>query len=252
MHCVSTPSLLAKPGQIAMIWVPGHEEMPVGIVNRDRQSLLIGVAAVGDGTNALHAMKEGDLVGFRGPYGNGYTPPKKGQTIALVAGGYGMVPLSYLAQEARKMNCRIHLYLGARNKDELLFAGWMKKIGVVLHIATDDGSEGYKGLLPDLFNQEIDGLKPDRVYVTGPEIMEYKVAQICWTKKIRFEVSVEKYFKCAIGVCGQCCVDPTGDRMCVEGPVVDGERLKKITEFGKYTRMPSGAIKRYSWVLSTK
>lgn len=245
--CVSTHSLRGKPGQVAMVWIPGHEEIPLGIIHRNEHDLLIAVAAVGEGTEALHAMKKGNLVGFRGPYGKPYTPPKKGQTIALVAGGYGMAPLSYLAQEAKKNGVAVHLFAGARNKEELLYAKWMKDIGVVAHIATDDGSDGYKGFVPSLFNKEIGGLHPDRVYVTGPEIMEYKIAQTCWAKKIPFEVSLERYFKCAIGICGMCCVDPTGDRMCVEGPVVDGEKLKEITEFGKYYRTPSGAVRPFPW-----
>lgn len=230
-----------------MFWIPGFEEIPLGIIHRDGETLEIAVATVGDGTQAMHAMNEGDLVGFRGPYGKPYTVAQKGQTIVLVAGGYGMVPLSFMAQESLKAGATVHLFFGARNKDELLYASWMEKLGVVMHLSTDDGSVGYKGFVPDLFNQDIDAVKPDRVHVTGPEIMEYKIAQTCWEKKIPFEVSLEKYFKCAIGVCGQCCVDPTGDRMCVEGPVIDGEKLKQITEFGKYTRTPSGAINQYPW-----
>lgn len=239
--------VLAKPGQIGMFWLPEYEEMPFGIIHRDEATMTIAAAAVGEGTEAMHALEVGDLIGFRGPYGKPYTTATKGQTIALVAGGYGMVPLAFMAQESVKAGATVHLFFGARNADELLFSSWMKELGVVMHLSTDDGSVGFKGFVPDLFNQEIESVKPDRVHVTGPEIMEYKIALTCWEKKIPFEVSLEKYFKCAIGVCGQCCVDPTGDRMCVEGPVVDGEKLKQITEFGKYTRTPSGAIKPYSW-----
>ena len=81
----------------------------------------------------------------------------------------------------------------------------------------------------------------------GPEIMEMKVAEICYKNNIPFEVSLERYMKCGFGICGQCCVDPVGWRMCVEGPVIDGEKLKKITEFGKYHRTASGKVEKFPW-----
>ena len=74
------------------------------------------------------------------------------------------------------------------------------------------------------------------------------MAETCYANNIPFEVSLERYMKCGIGICGSCCVDPTGWRMCVEGPVIDGEKLKKITEFGKYHRTASGKVEKYSWV----
>ncbi|CAN5232418.1 dihydroorotate dehydrogenase electron transfer subunit [soil metagenome] len=220
-----------KPGQFVMVWIPGIDEKPFGIIKKDTVGFMISVAVVGEATRAMHDLKVGDLLGFRGPYGSSFTIPKEKQTIALVAGGYGMVPLSYLAQEARKNKANIHLFLGARNKQELLFKSWMEEIHVHTHTSTDDGSEGFKGFNTDLFSEKIDEIKPDMVYTVGPEIMEFKIAQICNKKNIPFEVSLERYMKCGFGVCGQCCVEPTGWRMCVEGPVLNDEQLKKITKF---------------------
>ncbi|HRN71015.1 MAG TPA: dihydroorotate dehydrogenase electron transfer subunit, partial [Candidatus Woesebacteria bacterium] len=200
---------------------------------------MISVAAVGEATKALHEMKEGDKLGFRGPYGTSFALPESG-SIALVAGGYGMVPLSYLAQEARKNGIEVHLFIGARNKDELLFRNWMEEISVQLHIATDDGSEGFKGYNTDLCEKELESVKPDKVYTVGPEGMEVKVSYICNGHNIPFEISLERYMKCGFGICGQCCVDPTGWRMCVEGPVLNQDQISQVEEFGKYHRTPSG------------
>ena len=236
-----------EPGQFVMTWIPGFDEKPFGIIKKDGEGFMISVAAVGESTKAMHLMEEGDLLGFRGPYGSTFTMPEKGQTIALIAGGYGIVPLSYLAQEALKKEAKVHVYLGARNKDELLFRTWMEKIGVQCHFSTDDGSEGYNGFNTDLFAKEITELKPDRVYTVGPEIMEMKIANTCYENNIPFEVSLERYMKCGFGLCGQCSVDPTGWRMCVEGPVIDGEKLKQITEFGKYHRTASGKVEKYPY-----
>jgi dihydroorotate dehydrogenase electron transfer subunit len=231
-----------KPGQFVMVWIPGFDEKPFGIIKKDKKEFLISVAAVGAATKAMHDMKEGDLLGFRGPYGSFFTPPESSNSIALVAGGYGMVPLSYLAHESRKQNVNVHLFLGARNKQELLFKKWMEEIGVHIHASTDDGSEGYKGFNTDLFAQKVNEINPDFVYTVGPEIMELKIAKICYEKNIPFEISLERYMKCGFGICGQCSVDPTGWRMCVEGPVINGEKLKQITEFGNYHRSASGVV----------
>ena len=54
------------------------------------------------------------------------------------------------------------------------------------------------------------------------------------------QYSHERYMKCALGVCGQCCVDGEGWRICVEGPVFENDKIKLISEFGKYRRDASG------------
>ncbi len=259
-----------EPGQFVMTWIPGFDEKPFGIIKKDTEGFMISVAAVGEATKAMHMMDEGDLLGFRGPFGTTFTLPEKRQRIALIAGGYGMVPLSFLAQEARKNDAEVHLFLGARNKEELLFRSWMDEIGVVIHASTDDGSEGYKGFNTDLFESYVkschSGLDPesqkkeilkqvqddnrsfDYVYVVGPEIMEMKIANICYEHDIPFEVSLERYMKCGFGLCGQCSVDPTGWRMCVEGPVLTGDQLKQVSEFGVHHRTASGKVEKYPWV----
>ncbi len=237
-----------KPGQFVMCWIPGFDEKPFGLIKKDGEGFRLAVAAVGDSTKAMHMMEEGDMLGFRGPYGSTFTLPEKPGSIALIGGGYGMAPLSYLSQEARKKGHVVHLFIGARSKNELLYVDWMQEIGVELHIATDDGSEGYKGFNTDLFAEFIQTNNVDCAYTVGPEIMEMKIAGVCWDKNIPFEVSLERYMKCGFGICGQCCVDPTGWRMCVEGPVIDGEKLKQIDEFGKYHRTASGKVEKYPWV----
>ncbi len=234
--------LAGKPGQFLMLWIPGHDEIPFGIINKNESSFLISAAAVGEATKALHKLKAGDRVGVRGAYGTFFSNPKPKSQVAMVAGGYGMVPLAYLAQELRKKNVSVDLFIGARTKSELLFDKWMEKIGVNVHRATDDGSVGHKGFVTGLFSKYAESSKPDMVYIVGPEIMEKKITDICYKNKIPFEVSLERYMKCGIGICGQCCVDSTGWRMCVEGPVLNHKQLKLVTEFGVYHRSASGRI----------
>ena len=62
---------------------------------------------------------------------------------------------------------------------------------------------------------------------------------------IPVQVSLERYMKCGIGICGQCCVDDEGLCVCKDGPVFWGDKLKYISEFGKYKRDASGKIIRW-------
>ena len=241
-----------KPGQFTMCWIPGFDEKPFGLVSRKKGEFMITVAAVGTSTRALHMMEVGDMLGLRGPFGSAFALPVSG-SIALIAGGYGMASLFNLAKEAREKGIDVHVFLGARNKDELLYLDWMKELGAELHLSTDDGSAGFKGFNVQVFEDWVKnkggskGGMLSKAYTVGPEIMEMKVADICYANNIPFEVSLERYMKCGFGICGQCCVDPVGWRMCVEGPVIDGEKLKQITEFGNYHRTASGRVEKYPW-----
>ena len=80
----------------------------------------------------------------------------------------------------------------------------------------------------------------DYAFVCGPEIMMKGLFDILEDASIPAQYSLERYMKCALGVCGQCCVDSEGWRICVEGPVFENDKIKQITEFGKYRRDASG------------
>lgn len=235
----------AQPGQFLMVWLPGVGERPIATLE-DKNGFSISVAKAGTATSALHEFKVGERIGFRGPFGTFFTLPKRKGEIVLIGGGYGISPLASLALLAKKQKYKTVILNGARNKEEVLFQQFFKKQKIKMLVSTDDGSLGKKGFVHELFLDYLKGnKKPTMVYLCGPELMEYKVAQICWQKKIPFQVSLERYMKCGIGVCGSCCVDHTGWRMCVEGPILDSDKLKKVAEFGKYHRSASGKIEKF-------
>ncbi len=235
--------LNSKPGQFIMLWLPGVGERPVAAIE-DRSGFRVSVARVGKVSEAMHRLKAGDVIGVRGPFGTSFTLPESKGKLIMVGGGYGIVPLVYLSAVAKKHGFDPLILNGAKTKDELLYQAFAKGKKIKMMVATDDGSLGKKGFVHQLLLDYLsENKKPKKLYICGPELMEYAVAKICWQEKIPFQASVERHMKCAIGVCGSCCVDPTGWRMCVEGPVVDGSELKKISEFGKYHRKASGVIR---------
>ena len=116
----------------------------------------------------------------------------------------------------------------------------MKVLGVETIITTDDGSHGKKGFSTDALKEIIAQGGIDRVYSCGPEKMLRKVAELCKEASVPSEISMERFMKCGYGLCGQCSIDPSGDRVCKEGPVFSGEKLLKSKEFGSYKRGKTG------------
>lgn len=239
----------AKPGQFVNVWIPRVDEKPMSVAYSDDKEFWITMFAVGPFSKRMHHLKEGDLVGIRGPYGTTFTF-KPGQHLVMMAGGYGAAPLYFLTTEAVKAGCTVDFVIGARSKEHLLYLERIQKLpDVNLLIATDDGSVGEKGfntlILERLIQESRDGQKIDGVYTCGPEMMMKRISDMCFEAGINAQVSIERFMKCGFGVCGQCCVDPKGLRMCKEGPVVSNELAQKVKEFGQYHRDRMGRMRKF-------
>ncbi len=110
---------------------------------------------------------------------------------------------------------------------------------VTLHVSTDDGSVGHKGYNTEVLDQLLEASADsliDKVFACGPEMMLKSVLTVSQKHDVPCQLSLERYMKCGFGICGNCVMDPTGMRLCTEGPVVSGEICSKLTEFGKYHR----------------
>ncbi len=82
--------------------------------------------------------------------------------------------------------------------------------------------------------------KIDKIFSCGPEVMMKVVGDIADKTGVDCMLSVEKYMKCGVGVCGQCAIDDTGVLACKEGPVMDWKYVKTLSEFAKYHRDAQG------------
>ena len=230
---VTDIELDAAPGQFVMVWVRGLDEIPMALSHPGS----ITVQRVGEATEALSRLEVGDSIGIRGPFGNGFEV--KGNKIMVIAGGVGGAPLLPLAQQAHSRGLDVTTLIGARTADELLFEEHFSKCGA-LSIATDDGSKGHHGFITgamDMFN--LAGF--DQFYICGPELMMKSVLDILQAAGLEAmaQLSLHRYFKCGIGVCGACTIDPSGLRVCRDGPVFSGDLLT-TSEFGKYHRDATG------------
>ena len=227
----------AQPGQFVNIWVAGVDEKPMSIAFDDGRKYTLAIAAIGTMTKELAKKRVGDHIGVRGPYGTNYSW-KRGERIAMLAGGYGAGPLYFAAERAAKDGCHVDFYLGAKSAAHLLFGSRIKKLPRTrLLPATEDGSAGFKGFNVVCWAEKMEeGVHYDRVLTCGPELMMKSVSDIAWGKKIEAQVSVERYMKCGFGICGNCCVDDLGITTCQNGTVMDNRTARKIKEFGVYHR----------------
>ena len=222
-----------QPGQFVMVWLPRINEKPFGMWRMKNGELRITVSAVGKFSKKIHEMRVGGKVGIRGPFGHGFTIPKK-KNIALVGGGFGVAPLLGILEKAE--NCKADFIIGARSENLIFGKIWAEKLGAKVSISTDDGSCGEKCFNTQLLEKLL-GEKPiDAVFSCGPELMMKRVAEICAEKKIDCELNLERFMKCGIGVCGSCTMDDSGFCVCKEGPVISGEKALEFVEFGKYRR----------------
>ena len=224
-----------------MVWVPGTDEIPMSIAKVQGDQVEFAAAKVGEATARLHELQVGDLLGLRGPLGQGFQFPSKPKTLLLVAGGCGAPPIYFAAIEASKLGYTVDTILGATTKAELLYHDGFKKVKSRTYlVATDDGSKGIQGTSVDVVTTH---LKTDWKYAAcfacGPEGMLVNLHQALKPHPVPLQLSLERYMKCGVGICGHCIIDHQGRRVCHEGPVFDANSLEG-TDFGRWTRDGSG------------
>jgi dihydroorotate dehydrogenase electron transfer subunit len=204
----------------------------------------ITVLPVGEATQALVSIVEGQWLGIRGPFGDHFDL-QSGRAL-VVGGGIGIAPLRFLVYRLREAGADVTFLIAARTANDLIFANeFSRQAGKKLRVktATDDGSAGFKGLATDAVEDLVRSAKFDVMYACGPEKMMAGLHTIANERRIQFQASLERFMKCGCGICGSCALDPTGDLVCLDGPVFTGARLSQLSEFGKYSRDSTGAKK---------
>lgn len=227
----------AEPGQFVNLWLPGIDEKPFSVSDISGALMELSIKKYGSFTSKLFECHEGDYVGLRGPFGKGVFSLQKNSL--LVGGGIGIAPLRYLAHRLAQENLPFISLLGGLSKDDLLFYKDFEAVSRC-YFTTDDSSFGHKGRVTDLLAQIIEEQKIEYVYAAGPEVMYLPLLEILKRYDLPYEISFERYMKCGIGICGQCTLDGSGIRVCLEGPVLNREQIAHITEIGSVHRDASG------------
>lgn len=226
--------MTARPGQFVMVWLPGVDEIPMSLSHIGDHA-GITVKEVGEATRALSNLRPGDMVGLRGPYGNGWNLDAK--RVLAVGGGVGMAPI-ITAVEAVGDPGRVDVAIGARNAGEIIFEKRARAASSDVRVTTDDGSYGLKGTVVALADAMMKEKRYDMVLGCGPEVMNRFLLKACVENNVPCQLSLERLMKCGSGLCGSCVID--GLRVCADGPVFTGEQISRMTEFGRCKRDDAG------------
>ncbi len=216
-----------QPGQFVMVYC-GEETLlrrPLSIHQlADGSKLAILCNVVGKGTNWLSQRKVGDNIDLLGPLGNGYPIHPESHKLLLLAGGIGIAPLYFLAQEALNQGCSVRLLLGASTATQL-YPKQLLPPEAELIMITEDGSVGKKGLITDLLPDFVDWA--DQIFACGPLPMYKAMAQMPELKDKPVQVSLEVRMGCGRGVCYGCTLKTKQGlkQICLDGPVFDLEDI---------------------------
>lgn len=227
----------AVPGQFVMLRVSENMDpllaRPFGIFSvPSKSSIEIVYRVAGRGTALLTKVEAGHTLLLLGLLGKGFPRPDKEVTPVLVAGGSGFPPLHFLSQRA---GSRAHLFLGSKNKECLPPTGIVKDfrdITAKVHIATEDGSMGVKGMITDILNAFLTKTEQKThlaLYACGPHAMLAAVSRIAAEHSIPCYVSMEERMACGVGACMGCSVPMKAGgykRACKEGPVFDSREIE--------------------------
>ncbi len=230
------------PGKFFMLSIFGYGEIPISISSSPLKtdSVELTIVDVGNATHALHPMKEGDIVGLRGPFGNGFPIQKfRNKDIVFVSGGCGMAPLRPAVKAIvgkRSEYKKLTLFYGCKRSDQMLFKEDLKEWSGVENFNTlftvDEGTPDWKGevgVVTKLFGKA--DLKPENsiAMIVGPPVMiHFAIIEL---KKIGFKegqiyASLERLMHCGMGKCAHCNV--AGTYVCTDGPVFSGAELAKL------------------------
>jgi len=229
----SVISSTVRPGQFLNIKVAGGTDpllrRPFSVYRTDGDRVELIFNVVGKGTSAMHAMRPGDRLDILGPLGTPYSVDGESfETALLVGGGLGVAPLPITTEVLKQRGRRIMTFLGARSASQIVDAHL-----VDVHIATDDGSRGYRGTVVDLLAETLKAtaVAAPKVFACGPTPMLKALAVYALGASLPCEVSLEGPMACGIGICQGCPVELAGEDgkyalMCKEGPAFAVERIK--------------------------
>ncbi|MCS6903682.1 MAG: FAD/NAD(P)-binding protein, partial [Candidatus Bipolaricaulota bacterium] len=234
------------PGQFNMLYLFGVGEVPISISGDPAQPevLVHTVRAVGAVTKAICALKRGEVVGVRGPFGSGWPLTEAVEhDVVIVAGGVGLAPLRpaiYHLLNHRSEYGRIALLYGARTPQDMLYkkelAEWRGRFDIQVEVTVDaakpDEWRGNVGVVTTLIPKASFDPFHTTALVCGPEVMMRFTMLELQKRELRDEqiyISMERNMKCAIGFCGHCQYGP--NFVCKDGPVFRFDRVKEL--FGK-------------------
>jgi len=214
----------AQPGQFIMVRCGEGLEYqlrrPLSIHQLDGNKFALLFNVVGKGTRWLSQCQVGDNLDLFGPLGNGYSIHSGSHNLLLVAGGIGIAPLVFLAQQALTRGCSVTMLLGAPTASQL-YPHYLLPPEVKPITATEDETAGKKGMITDLLPDFTSWA--DQIFACGPSSMYQTMATQKLQKTKPVQISLEVRMGCGLGICYGCTVKTKSGlkQVCKDGPIFD-------------------------------
>ena len=226
----------ALPGQFLIVR-PNEkgERIPLTIsdYNIEKGTVTIVTQLIGASSAAIIATQEGEFFNdVVGPLGNpsafvGMSDEElKGKKYIFIAGGVGTAPVYPQAKWLHEKGVAVDVIIGAKTKDLLIYKEELGSVCDNLYLCTDDGSEGFKGLVTALLEKLVteDGKEYTQAVSIGPMIMMKFCTLTCKKLGIPEDVSLNMLMVDGTGMCGACRVTVAGKVKfaCMDGPEFNG------------------------------
>jgi NAD(P)H-flavin reductase len=231
-----------RPGQFLFVSVFNFGEAPISICSSPTFSkgFQLSIKKVGTLTGEIHRYSEGDEIGVRGPYGNGFPLERLyGNDLLFVGGGIGLAPLRSLIQYVlanRSEFGHVTILYGARTPGDIVFKrdlrawGREKDVEVLMTVDREDSEwKGETGPVTHLWQKTRLSPPNTKVIICGPPVMiSYVVFDLLKMGFAEEDIitTLERNMKCGVGKCGHCSI---GSKLtCIHGPVFTYQEMKEF------------------------
>lgn len=226
----------ALPGQFLIVRATENgERIPLTISDYDKAAGTVTIVTqqIGASTKEICAMEEGDaFADVVGPLGvpSDFTEMSEeelaGRRYIFIAGGVGTAPVYPQVKWLHERGVAVDVIVGAKTADLVIFKKEMESVCDNLYICTDDGSEGFKGLVTAMLEKLVleEGRQYTQAVAIGPMIMMKFAVLTAKKLELSIIVSLNTLMVDGTGMCGACRVTVAGKTRfaCVEGPEFDG------------------------------
>jgi dihydroorotate dehydrogenase electron transfer subunit len=249
LHCPDVAAAI-RPGQFVMLRLPRTTDPLLGrpfalydtVLDADGNPAGFDVVylVVGKMTGRLTEVAAGDQLEVWGPLGRPFLDVGTPEHVRLVAGGIGQTPFlaytrellgtrGYGGDAPRRRAENVSLYYGVRNVALAAGVEDFRAAGAAVHLASDDGSVGFRGFVTQLLESHGPG---GPLVGCGPEPMLHALTRLAGRWGVPCQVSLETPMACGVGICFSCVTKvttPDGGwdykRVCVDGPAFDAAQL---------------------------